>query len=378
MINHSTEKNHSFLGLPRMVAAVMIAVAVLVAIAYGCTFTEIKAHPAPITEEETLEALEASVEWWDDAQGVRYVAFTLPAQYELVENWDLHISGRAAYADGMSMSRHFFEDESWKAGGRYTIEINHLTELTMQAMLTEQNGNLYEREINLLPQSKESNRAVKSVRPTEAELEKYGVVYDDTLRSMVESYTIESDSAITETSQELLLRALRGKLAFPLDTSQTRSYSLNHEVTLPELTVEDSGTMERAAFTFLDFDGDGTDEVVYRRGNYRGFYVLRLWEGKVYGYEINYRGMMGLKQDGTFCASGGAGDNGYCHLRFNDLKLLIEPFMWHVENAQGETCTIEGENVSHEVYLRAMETQDAKLDAIWQEDTSENLIEARG
>lgn len=138
--------------------------------------------------------------------------------------------------------------------------------------------------------------------------------------------------------------------------------------------MEDSETMERAAFTFIDFDGDGIDEAVYQRSNYRGFYVLRWWEGRVYGYEFNYRGMMALKQDGTFRASGGASDNGYSRLRFTGADLSVEDFMWLTENGSGGSYTLEGESVNRDEYFRAIEAQDAKPDAEWQEYTSENLV----
>ena len=189
---------------------------------------------------------------------------------------------------------------------------------------------------------------------------------DAALAKTLVTFRLTQEHGKAETPRESLLRALRGELVFPLDTSQTRVDSLDHEVTLPELTAEDGDTMAQAAYTFLDLDGDGTEEAVYQRSNYRGFYVLRWWEGKVFGYELNYRGMMELKQDGTFGASGGAGDSGYCRLRFSDTELLIEPFMWRLENAAGEeTCTIEGENISHKEYFRAMEEQNAKQDAEW-------------
>lgn len=89
------------------------------------------------------------------------------------------------------------------------------------------------------------------------------------------TFRLTQEGSEAETPREALLRALRGELAFPLDTSQTRSFSLGHEVTLPELTAEDGDTMAQAAYTFLDLDGDGTEEAVYQRSNYRGFYVLR-------------------------------------------------------------------------------------------------------
>lgn len=137
-------------------AALALALTML-ACATALAFSEGEAEkPAPMTAEDALDALEASVAWWDDGHGTDYVAFTIPEGYEHTEDWNLHIAGRAVYEDGMSMSRHFFEGEAWKAGGRYTIEINHLTGLTMQAVLTGLDGSLREREIDLLPENRKT------------------------------------------------------------------------------------------------------------------------------------------------------------------------------------------------------------------------------
>lgn len=184
--------------------------------------------------------------------------------------------------------------------------------------------------------------------------------YTETLRAIADSFTVV-------TPRELLLRALRGELAFPLDTSQTRSYELDHSVTLTELAADDGWTMANAAYTFADLDGDSIEEAVYQRSNYRGFCVLRFHEGKVYGCEFNYRGLMSLKQDGTFAASAGAPDNGYGRLRFIGTGLTVEYFMWGMENGSGGSWMIEGKTVSRDEYLRATETQDAKPDVEWQE-----------
>lgn len=38
------------------------------------------------------------------------VSFTIPEEYEHSENWNIYISGRKEFSDGMSMSDHLFED----------------------------------------------------------------------------------------------------------------------------------------------------------------------------------------------------------------------------------------------------------------------------
>ena len=127
--------------------ALALALAVLLtATVFGFSRAK-EPEPASMTEEEALDALEASVRW----EGENNVYFTLPASYEPVTDWRIHISGRAAYVDGMSMSVHFFDEEVWEAGREYAIWLGDLTLLTMYAWLPDGDGGTLEREINLLP-----------------------------------------------------------------------------------------------------------------------------------------------------------------------------------------------------------------------------------
>lgn len=151
--------------------ALMMALAVLLSASVFAFSRGEEREIAPMTEEEALDALEASVEWWEGASGVRYVAFTLPEAYERAEDWGIYVAGRAAYDDGMTMSRHYFEGEAWKAGGRYVIELSNLTELTMLAALVEQRGGLYERMIRLLPPGEGSSYAAQTTARWAADLD---------------------------------------------------------------------------------------------------------------------------------------------------------------------------------------------------------------
>ena len=137
-------------GHKRPLAVALVAVLALTGIVCTATFTG--AASTPMTEEEALDALEASITLRNDDQGVSYVAFTLP-EYGRSGVWDIHISGRAVYPDGMSKSVHEYElfpDVShWEAGREYTIRTDNLTELTLQAALAGQDGKLYERGIDV-------------------------------------------------------------------------------------------------------------------------------------------------------------------------------------------------------------------------------------
>lgn len=126
-----------------------------------------------LTAQEALDALAASVRW----EGENNVYFTLPEGYMPASDWDMHISGRAVYDDGMSMSVHFFEDEAWEAGHEYGIWLNDLTELLMLAMLPDENGGVVEREINLMTGESEAiSTPAASTASWEADLDGDGVM----------------------------------------------------------------------------------------------------------------------------------------------------------------------------------------------------------
>ncbi len=85
-----------------------------------------------MTPEEALDALEASAVYEDGA-----LSFTIPKGSGPAEEWNIHIAGRAEYADGMSMSLHYLEDEQWVSGETYTLDIAPdqwaaITELTLE------------------------------------------------------------------------------------------------------------------------------------------------------------------------------------------------------------------------------------------------------
>lgn len=143
-------------GLTLLLAAAVLLSATVLAFSKAETARE---PQAPLTAEEALDALEASVEWWEGALHGKpygkYVAFTLPENYQPVEDWNIYVSGRLISTDGMTMSRHYFEDENWKAGGKYTIELSNVTDLTLNAFLPDGNGGQLSRSISLLPEGRD-------------------------------------------------------------------------------------------------------------------------------------------------------------------------------------------------------------------------------
>lgn len=88
-----------------------------------------------MTNTEALQALEASVAYEGGA-----LSFTIPAGYSPVEDWNIHIAGRAETGGLGGISLHYLEDELWEAGKTYTLDITEeqwpdITELNMDISL---------------------------------------------------------------------------------------------------------------------------------------------------------------------------------------------------------------------------------------------------
>lgn len=88
------------------------------------------------------------------------------------------------------------------------------------------------------------------------------------------------------------------------------------DATLLELTENDNNEDNAPQFSVIDLDQDGTPEIVYQRGGWGGFIVIRYFEGLVLGYDLPVRGMQELKQDGTFRTSNSSAEGSISRLHF--------------------------------------------------------------
>lgn len=132
-------------------------------------------------------------------------------------------------------------------------------------------------------------------------------------------------------------------------------------------------------FSVVDMDGGGMPELVLEIDSDRGYEVLHYENRKVYGASFVYRGMEGLKTDGTFTSSGGCADNGYEKLRFVGSKCETED-IGHEESSitdrngyPTELYYINNKHVTKESYASFDKEQRGKQDAAWQEYTEQNI-----
>ena len=133
-------------------------------------------------------------------------------------------------------------------------------------------------------------------------------------------------------------------------------------------------------FSVVDLDRDGVPEVVLRMtlpGNdYVGFDILRWEGGTVVSYSQVYRGLQGLKQDGTYSYSSGASDHGFglCS-GFGEDGIHTTPITWcqSISQAPGVERFVDGRRASYEQFNDALARQDEKPDVVWYELADENI-----
>lgn len=86
--------------------------------------------PKSMSPEDAVDALVDSIQEQDYV-----ISFQLPKEYEHTTDWSIQVSGRAEFADGMSMSLHYLEGTLWKPGVDYTVDISELADAELELTL---------------------------------------------------------------------------------------------------------------------------------------------------------------------------------------------------------------------------------------------------
>lgn len=121
----------------------------------------------------------------------------------------------------------------------------------------------------------------------------------------------------------------------------------------------------------IDLDGDSDPETVlwiaYETNEYYGFTVLHREEDTVYGYGFPYRGFYELKEDGTFCFSGGASDHGVGRISFSGDAYEVIPIAYCESDPETQEISffIEGESVSKDKFDLFMGSHSNRPNAAW-------------
>ena len=118
-------------------------------------------------------------------------------------------------------------------------------------------------------------------------------------------------------------------------------------------------------YALVDLDGDSKEELVIHTTQKFGAYtVFHIYNKMVYGYDFSERGLIDLKEDGTFVESSGAGLNRYVALRFvKDKYDIIEQAYADDMNKQ---YRINGVSSTVEIVNEYIDEFYNKPDASWE------------
>lgn len=130
-------------------------------------------------------------------------------------------------------------------------------------------------------------------------------------------------------------------------------------------------------FTVIDMDADDKPEVVIQISDMEGYpvyyLVLHHTNEKVYGYPFVLRGLLDLKTDGTFWASGGASDNACNKLIFNNGSYEEITLAYSKSGGDNVFYYIHDQETTQENFDAFVKTQDAKTSVEWYELTERNI-----
>lgn len=194
--------------------------------------------------------------------------------------------------------------------------------------------------------------------------------------------TASNSSDLTEPRQLPNHLALEAYKAVLHNDAEFFSTDNNKSLLLDDFLVNNQiyeTIFEITHFTLLDMDNDNVPEVVLELSvnGYPQFYeVLHYKDGTVYGYLFVYRGLMELKEDGTFIYSSGAADSGVAKLNF-DSNTVKTDVLGYSQSSQGETDLvisyfINDEPVDKESFDSFIIKQSEKKDTVWYEFSKEN------
>ena len=125
----------------------------------------------------------------------------------------------------------------------------------------------------------------------------------------ISSNTVDTENHEKDAKQ-LLLDIMNNKKSF-IDQD-------NNETLLKNFEIVETQKAEVQKYAFVDFDKDGTQElVIYTTSDYGAYVILHYEEGNVYGYMIEIRSLENLKGDGSFTGSNGASSTEYLRMTFN-------------------------------------------------------------
>lgn len=158
-----------------------------------------------------------------------------------------------------------------------------------------------------------------------------------------EEYTEETETEDVDV-KSLLMAVLDSEKNFITESGNT---VLLKDFSISEQDYDERYLAKPVNYTFVDFDGDGAEELVSNISDSFGMYmVFRVVDSEVYGYLFGIRSLLSLKKDGSFVGSGGADLHSYCRMTFEGVgyKIVEEAYkdgFTGTYKLYGEECTLE-------------------------------------
>ncbi len=186
----------------------------------------------------------------------------------------------------------------------------------------------------------------------------------DNLEETKQSNSLQGQNNPLTKEIALLLSVLNNENAF-IDETGKSVYLKNYKI------FSDHGAMPGAAtipqkYALVDFDNDGTDElVVYVTPDFGAYLVFHIYNDRVYGFEFTARAITDLKKDGTFTGSSGAGNNMYVTLSFKDHKYELYELAYRYDMPENKIYRLNGRDVTAEDFAVFYEEFKNKPEIDW-------------
>lgn len=164
----------------------------------------------------------------------------------------------------------------------------------------------------------------------------------------------EEQNKQQESADDLYFKVLKNEIKYISESSKQTLFSEYME------NYKESSTDTKVKYTIFDFDNDSENEMIVMIDSFSdGFYlILNNENGTIYGFEDVYRGMISIKTDGSYNASGGATSGGVFKNTFEKNKRITKTL---AEMDMGK-CQIDGKSVSESEYLKYLEEFENKED----------------
>lgn len=163
-----------------------------------------------------------------------------------------------------------------------------------------------------------------------------------------------TEKQIVENKNEddLYFKVLNNKLSYVNENNEKTLFS-------EYMKNFEGNTKTTVKYTLLDLDEDSKKEMVIWVETFDGFYlILNNESGTIYGFEDVLRGMLQIKEDGTYSASGGAQSNAILKCKFNKTERIVETL---AEEDYGKYA-INGKDVDNSEYSNYLEEFKNKKD----------------